>query len=93
MGRRLETLEPGTPVLVGAARVGEVRGVYAEGDSRVPEMLVVHWEARGETVVVPTSEVANVTDDAVTLMQSNTQAYADLAAFDAARFPTVRKLA
>ena len=39
MARTLESLEPGTPVYAGATRVGEVRGVYAEGDARMAELL------------------------------------------------------
>ena len=36
MARTLETLDLGTPVFCGENRVGDVRGLYAEGSARVP---------------------------------------------------------
>ena len=92
MARTLETLEPGTPVYAGATRVGEVRAVYAEGDARMAELLVVQWEARGEEVVIPTIEVLSVDDTGGQLMRQESDQYKDLAPFDAARFPTMKKL-
>jgi hypothetical protein len=92
MARTLETLEPGTPVYAGATRVGEVRGVFAEGESRMAELLVVHWDARGEEVAIPAIEVLSVDDGAVQLIRQESDQYQDLAPFDAARFPTMKKL-
>ena len=51
MARTLETLDLGTPVFVGEVRVGDVRGLYAEGAARSVEWLVVDWESRGEVAV------------------------------------------
>lgn len=92
MARTLESLEPGTPVYAGRTRVGDVRAVYAEGDARIAEILVVHWDARGEDVAVPTTEVASVNDNRVELIRQESDQYGDLAPFDASRFPTLRKL-
>jgi hypothetical protein len=92
MARTLETLDPGTPVYAGATRVGEVRAVYAEGNARIAELLVVHWDALGENVAIPTTEVGSITDDRVQLIRQESDQYADLAPFDAARFPTMKKL-
>jgi hypothetical protein len=92
MAATLETLEPGTPVFAGPTRVGDVRAVYAEGDARSAEFLIVHWDARGEDVAIPTTEVASVNDGAVQLIRQESDQYGDFAAFDAASFPTMKKL-
>jgi hypothetical protein len=92
MARTLESLEPGTPVYAGATRVGEVRAVYAEGDARMAELLIVHWDARGEEVAVPTTEVLSVDATGVQMIRQESDQYSDLAPFDAARFPTMKKL-
>lgn len=88
----LETLQPATPVFVGDVRVGEVHSVYTEGDSRQAELLVVFWNDRNEEVAVPANEVASVDARGVTLISTEVASYAMLAAFERARFPTVRKL-
>jgi hypothetical protein len=92
MARTLETLDLGTPVFCGEKRVGDVRGLYAEGSSRAVEWVVVGWEARGN-VAVPAIEVGSVDDQGVTLIQSDPREYDGLPEFEEARFPTVRKLA
>lgn len=92
MARTLESLEPGTPVYAGETRVGDVRAVYAEGNARIAELLIVHWDARGEEVAIPTTEVASVNDDAVQLIRQESDQYEDFAPWDAARFPTMKKL-
>jgi hypothetical protein len=90
--RTLESLDPGTPVYAGETRVGSVSAVYAEGEARIAEILVVRWDARGEDVAVPTTEVESVDAAGVQLMRQESDQYADLAPFEAARFPTMRKL-
>jgi hypothetical protein len=92
MARTLESLDPGTPVYAGQTRVGDVRAVYAEGNARIAELLVVHWDARDEDVAIPTTEVESVDDDSVVLMRRESDQYTDLAPFDAERFPTMKKL-
>lgn len=92
MARTLESLDPGTPVFAGATRVGFVTGVYSEGDSRAAELVVVHLDARGGDVGVPSSEIQSVDDAGVHLMRQEADQYADLAPFDPARFPTMKKL-
>lgn len=92
MARTLESLEPGTPVFAGDTRVGDVRAVFAEGDARSAELLVVHWDATGDEVSVPTTEVADVSERGVELMRREADQYADLAPFDADRFPTMKRL-
>lgn len=92
MARTLESLEPGTPVYAGATRVGAVRAVYAEGDARIAEIVAVRWEASGENVAVPTTEIASVDDGGVHLIRQEADQYADLAPFDPARFPTLKQL-
>ena len=92
MARTLETLALGTPVFCGETRVGDVRGLYAEGSSRAVEWVVVNWTARGE-VAVPALEVGSVDDHGVTLIQAEPREYDGLPSFNEQRFPTVRKLA
>jgi hypothetical protein len=92
MARTLESLDPGTPVYAGSTRVGEVRAVYAEGDARMAELVIVHWDARGEEVAVPTTEVLSVDGTGVQLIRQESDQYGDLAPFDASRFPTMKKL-
>jgi hypothetical protein len=92
MARTLETLDLGTPVFCGEKRVGDVRGLYAEGNARSVEWVVVGWDARGD-VAVPAIEIGSVDDHGVTLLQSDIRSYDLLPAFNEASFPTVRKLA
>jgi len=92
MARTLESLDPGTPVFAGRTRVGDVRAVYAEGDARIAELLIVHWDAIDADVAVPTTEVASLDGDGVQLIRQEASLSPDLAPFDAARFPTMKKL-
>ena len=92
MARFLESLEPGTPVFAGETRVGDVRAVFAEGDARSAELLVVHWDATGDEVVIPTIEVQDVSERGVELMRREAGQYADLAPSDAERFPTMKRI-
>ncbi len=92
MARTLESLDPGTPVFAGETRIGSVRAVYAEGDARSAELLIVLWDARAEDVAVPTTEVEAIDDAGVHLMRQESDQYDDLAPFDADRFPTMKKL-
>ena len=92
MAATLESLDPGTPVYAGETRVGDVRAVYAEGNARIAELLIVHWDARGEEVAIPTTEVESVNDGAVRLIRQEPDQYEDFATWDAARFPTMKRL-
>jgi hypothetical protein len=92
MARTLESLDPGTPVFAGSTRVGSVTGVYSEGDSRAAELIVVRLDASGSDVGVPGSEIQRVDEQGVHLMRQEPDQYADLAPFDPARFPTMKKL-
>jgi hypothetical protein len=93
MARTLESLDPGTPVFAGATRVGDVRAVYAEGDSRSADLVIVSWDARdGENVAVPSTEILSVTDDGVQLIRQESDQYADLAPFAPSSFPTMKRL-
>ncbi len=93
MARTLESLDPGTPVFAGTTRVGDVRAVYAEGNARSADIIVVSWDARGgENVAIPSTEIESVTDGGVQLMRQESDQYADLAPFDASNFPTMKQL-
>ena len=92
MARTLESLEPGTPVFAGSTRVGDVRGVYTDGDARSAELLAVYWDARGEEVSVPATEVETVDEQGVQLMRREPDQYKDLAPFDPASFTTMKRL-
>jgi hypothetical protein len=91
MAKLLRDLDPGTPVRCGHEPVGEVRAVYATGESRVPEYLCIYWTLRGEETLVETDEVLNIEDDIVVL-RSSREAYADLIAFDPAQDPLLWRL-
>jgi hypothetical protein len=92
MARTLESLEPGTPVYAGSTRVGDVRAVYTDGDSRTAELLAVYWDARAEEVSIPATEVESVDEQGVQLMRREPSQYRDLAPFDPASFTTMKKL-
>jgi hypothetical protein len=92
MARTLESIEPGTPVFAGDTHVGDVRGVYADGDARSADLLAVFWLARGEEVSIPATEVESIEERGVQLIRRQPDQYMDLAPFDAARFPTLKKL-
>lgn len=92
MPRLLEELEPGTPVRDNnGTQIGEVRGVYAYGETRSAEYVLVFWTERGEEALVPVDEAMNVTDDGMILRQS-AGAYADRPAFDPAANPLIRRM-
>jgi hypothetical protein len=93
MARTLQSLEPGTSVYAGTTRVGEVRAVYAEGQARMVELVIVRWDARDEDVMVPVSEIEAIDDAGVQLIHKDPDQYVDLAPFDPAGFPTMKKLA
>ena len=92
MARTLEQLDPGTPVFCGNARVGSVASVYAEGDARAAEIVVVRWDATGTDLAVPASEVLSLDADGVHLIRQEPSQYTDFAPFDSARFTTMKKL-
>lgn len=90
MSKRLEDVESGTPVYVGEQHVGEVRGVYAVGDSKLAEYLNVMWESRQGEVLVPTTEVLEIQDCVV--LQGPIESYSQLASFDATANPAITRL-
>jgi len=94
MAHTLETLTPGTPVFCGDTRVGDVRALYGEGQSRIPALIVVKWSygERTDDVAVPTAEIETVSDRGVELIQTDPEQYASLASFEPSRFPTVHPL-
>jgi len=92
MPRTLETLTPGTAVYCGETRVGAVRAVYAEGESRSAALIVVDWDGRPGPISLPANEVRTVDEDRVTLMNSDPHTYATLVEFEESRYPTVHKL-
>ena len=92
MARLLEDIEPGTPVLLGIERIGEVRGVYAEGSARLAEYIAIWWASRSAVLLVPTKDVASLDETGVTLMGDDARTYAEIPTFDEARYPTIRKI-
>ena len=92
MARLLEDVELGTPVYLGQSRVGDVRGVYAEGDARLAEYLVVHWNDRAADLLIPTKDVASLEAKGVVLMGEDPRVYAGMPDFDPGVHPTIRRL-
>ena len=92
MKKRLEEIDPGTLVYCEEAPIGEVRGVYCIGDSKLPEFLNVYWNPREAEVLVPTSDVSDVKEDGVYL-QGTLSSFDDLAAFgNQATHPGLRRV-
>jgi len=61
MPRLLENLEHGTPVLSATeGKLGEVRGVFAIGETRVPECLLVYWDDTREETLLDADEVMSI---------------------------------
>ncbi len=92
MSKLLEKLQPGTPVFVGENVVGEVRGVYGVGESKLAEFLHVFWTSEQAEVLVPTAEVQDIETRGV-LLQGTLETYRDLAQFDAPSRPGITRLA
>ena len=92
MAARLETLDPGTPVFCGELRVGDVRGVFAEGESKLAEYLVIRWDSRDADVLVATRDVDSIDTRGVILQGSDPQAYESLATYEPQDHPTIRKI-
>ena len=92
MARTLESLDLGTNVYAGQTRVGDVQGVYAEGNSRAAELVVVRWSATGSDVIVPATEIESIDEAGVRLIRQEADQYADLAPCAAARFPSLTRL-
>jgi hypothetical protein len=92
MPRLLQDLQPGTPVrTANGVQTGEVRGVYASGDTRAPQYLLVFWQERNEEALLSTDEVITITEDGV-MLRSNANAYTDLPAFDPSVNPMLHRL-
>jgi hypothetical protein len=92
MARTLETLNLGTPVFSGETRVGTVSGLYAEGQAKSVEWVIVSWGDRGD-LAVPAEEIEDIDERGVVLMHNEATFYDDLIVFDEARFATVHRLA
>lgn len=93
MARRLETLQPGTPVFCGEKRVGSVDGVYAEGTSEVAEYMVVRWESRDNTpVLIATKDVETLEGRGVTLIGDDPQQYVTAPKYEDKLYPSLRRI-
>ncbi|MGH7714581.1 MAG: hypothetical protein ACREML_01170 [Vulcanimicrobiaceae bacterium] len=93
MARRLETLDPGTPVFCGEKRVGAVDGVYAEGNAEVAEYMVVRWESRDNTpVLIATKDVETLESRGVTLIGDDPQQYVTAPKYEEKLYPSLRRI-
>jgi len=82
MPRLLENLAHGTPVLSATeGKLGEVRGVFAIGETRVPECLLVYWSDTQEETLLDADEVITITDEGV-ILRSARKIYEVLPAYD-----------
>jgi hypothetical protein len=92
MAKLLESLAHGTPVLSATeGKLGEVRGVFAIGETRVPECLLVFWDHSKEETLLDTDEVLSITDDGVVL-RSAKKMYEVLPAYDPQSNPLLKRL-
>jgi len=93
MPRLLENLEHGTPVVSASeGKVGEVRGVFAIGDTRVPQCLLIFWDDTREETLLDANEVLSISDDGVVL-RSVRKMYEVLPAYDPQSSPLLHRLA
>ena len=93
MPRLLENLEHGTPVVSASeGKVGEVRGVFAIGETRVPQCLLVYWTDTREETLLDANEVLTISDDGVVL-RSIRKMYEILPAYDPKSSPLLHRLA
>lgn len=92
MARLLEEVSPGTPVFDRqGAQIGEIRGVYGSGEGLLAEFVLVFWTNRDAQALVAADEVAQVTDQGVTLIGSSFS-YDGLPAFDPSSNPALHRL-
>ncbi len=93
MARLLENLEHGTPLLSATeGKLGEVRGVFAIGETRVPECLLVYWDDTAEETLLDADEVMTISEDGV-MLRSARKMYEVLPAYDPQSNPLLKRLA
>ncbi|HTV72960.1 MAG TPA: hypothetical protein VME66_04555 [Candidatus Acidoferrales bacterium] len=76
----------------GDRRIGEVRDVYAEGDSRLPEYLAVYLSEPAREILIPTRDVATIQERGVVLVSSDPEQYEAVVTFVRGEMPALRKL-
>ena len=82
MPRLLENVEHGTPVLSATEGIlGEVRGVFAIAQTRVPECLLVYWHDTKEETLLDADEVLSLSEDGV-MLRGARKMYEVLPAYD-----------
>jgi len=92
MPKLLENLEHGTPVLSATeGKLGEVRGVFAIGETRVPECLLVYWDDTREETLLDADEVMSISDDGV-MLRSARKMYEVLPSYDPQGNPLLKRL-
>jgi hypothetical protein len=92
MPRLLENLPDGTPVLSATEGVlGEVRGVFAIGETRVPESLLIFWNDTKEETLLDAYEVLSISDDGV-MLRSAREIYKVLPGYDPQSNPPLKRL-
>ena len=73
-------------------KVGEVRGVFAIGETRVPECLLIYWYDTKEETLLNANEVLGISDDGV-MLRSIRKMYEVLPAYDPQSSPLLHRLA
>lgn len=92
MPRLLENLPYGTAVLSSTeGALGEVRGVFAIGETRVPESLLVFWNDSKEETLLDANEVLSISDEGV-MLRSARETYRVLPGYDPQTNPLLKRL-
>ncbi len=92
MPRLLENLPNGTPVLSATeGPLGEVRGVFAIGETRVPECLLIFWNDTKEETLLDAYEVLAISDEGV-MLRSAREMYKVLPGYDPYSNPLLKRL-
>lgn len=71
--------------------VGEVRALYALGESRLAEFVLIRWTKRNEDALLPADDVSTIGELGIVLAHKEA-AYDRLAAFDPSANPMLNRL-
>ena len=92
MPKLLENLPYGAPVRSATEGVlGEVRGVFAIGETRVPESLLIFWNDTKEETLLDADEVLSISDEGV-MLRSARETYKVLPGYDPKTNPLLKRL-
>jgi len=88
----LKDLRPGTPVhATDRANAAEIRGIFASGEGRSVQYVLVYWNDTAEETLLDAKEILSIEDTGAQLCGER-EAYRKMPAFDPSANPLVRRL-